>query len=91
MSYREAHITAKDIVLLPFQDIDDQYDMMETPELCTNLKLSQIEEETPLEGIPFIDEGKKTTPGLSRFSEKNKEWSQFEPKSILPRKSSSTS
>jgi len=62
--YTEERISAKDIILPPFlnepEDRVSSFTIIQaSPE--TNRSL-EIEEELPLEGIPFVDEAKRTPP-----------------------------
>jgi hypothetical protein len=69
--YRCDIITAKDIILPPFlNELEDRlssFTIVEVPSADTS-KSMEIEEELPLEGIPFVDEGKKT-PQIGKQNE----------------------
>lgn len=62
--YREAYITAKDIILLPFTDnfetVDEDFTIIESPGQEKANQNNAIEEESPLQDIPFIESTKKS-------------------------------
>ena len=88
--YRAPKVTAKDIVLPPF--LSDQSDDRSSFAVLTPENLSEdrksslkIEEELPLDGIPFVQEPSKTQPIVQR-----KEKQVFDPSQKSSPKLSST-
>ena len=72
--YRLAKVTAKDIVLPPFLSIEEENRgsfLTLSPDQSSEERKSslKIEEETPLDGIPFVQEPNRTPPIGSRNSQ----------------------